>query len=79
MMCIVSIITFHFTHYWVEKEIHTDITVSVDEPFIMAKEAKQHVEKGFQTLKIKVGKSAHLDLERIEAIRNSVPKIRRYD
>lgn len=45
----------------------------------MAKEAKQHVEKGFQTLKIKVGKSAHLDLERIEAIRNSVPKIRRYD
>ncbi|MGG3044789.1 dipeptide epimerase [Bacillus anthracis] len=57
-----------------KKEIHTDITVSVDEPFIMAKEAKQHVEKGFQTLKIKVGKSAHLDLERIEAIRNSVPK-----
>ena len=45
----------------------------------MAKEAKQHVEKGFQTLKIKVGKSAPLDLERIEAIRNSVPKIRRYD
>ena len=56
-----------------EKEIHTDITVSVDEPFIMAKEAKQHVEKGFQTLKLKWG-NAHLDLERIEAIRNSVPK-----
>ena len=30
------------------KEIHTDITVSVDEPFIMAKEAKQHVEKDFK-------------------------------
>ncbi|WP_141497604.1 dipeptide epimerase [Bacillus wiedmannii] len=57
-----------------KKDIHTDITVSVDEPFIMAKEAKQHVEKGFQTLKIKVGKSAPLDLERIEAIRNSVPQ-----
>ena len=31
-----------------KKEIHTDITVSVDEPFIMAKEAKQHVEKDFK-------------------------------
>ncbi|PFA16668.1 dipeptide epimerase [Bacillus cereus] len=57
-----------------KKEIQTDITVSVDEPFVMAKEAKQHVEKGFRTLKIKVGKSASLDLERIEAIRNSIPK-----
>ncbi|KFM99615.1 dipeptide epimerase [Bacillus clarus] len=56
------------------KEIHTDITVSVDEPLLMAKEAKKHVEKGFKTLKIKVGKSAHLDLERIEAIRNIVSK-----
>lgn len=57
-----------------KKEIHTDITVSVDEPLLMAKEAKKHIEKGFQTLKIKVGKEAHLDLERIEAIRNVVPK-----
>ncbi|MED1559053.1 dipeptide epimerase [Bacillus paramycoides] len=57
-----------------KKEIYTDITVSVDEPLLMAKEAKKHIEKGFQTLKIKVGKEAHLDLERIEAIRNVVPK-----
>ncbi|MEI4620298.1 dipeptide epimerase [Bacillus pfraonensis] len=57
-----------------QKEIQTDITVSVDEPILMAKEAKSHVEKGFNTLKIKVGKSAELDLERIEAIRNVVPK-----
>ncbi|MFZ7807301.1 dipeptide epimerase [Bacillus thuringiensis] len=57
-----------------KKEIYTDITVSVDEPVLMAKEAKKHIEKGFQTLKIKVGKEAHLDLERIEAIRNVVPR-----
>ncbi|WP_242143151.1 MULTISPECIES: dipeptide epimerase [unclassified Bacillus cereus group] len=57
-----------------KKEIYTDITVSVDDPISMAKEAKKHVEKGFQTLKIKVGQSARLDLERMEAIKNSVPK-----
>lgn len=57
-----------------KKEIQTDITVSVDEPLLMAKEAKNYVEKGFRILKIKVGKSANLDLERIEAIRNIVPK-----
>ena len=60
-----------------KKEIHTDITVSVDEPLFMAR-SEETYRKGFQTLKIKVGKEAHLDLERIEAIRNVVPKIRRY-
>ncbi|MDM5155204.1 dipeptide epimerase [Bacillus sp. DX1.1] len=57
-----------------KKDIRTDITVSVDEPSVMAKEAKSHVEKGFLTLKIKVGKTATLDLERIEAIKSSIPK-----
>ena len=38
-------------HGWWKKEIHTDITVSVDEPFIMAKEAKQHVEKRISNFK----------------------------
>ncbi len=57
-----------------KKEFYTDITVSVDDPISMAKEAKKHVEKGFQTLKIKVGQSARLDLERIEAIKNIIPK-----
>ena len=31
-----------------KKEIHTDITVSVDEPVLMAKEAKKHIEKDFK-------------------------------
>ena len=49
----------------------------MDEPLLMAKEAKKHIEKGFQTLKIKVGKEAHLDLERIEG--NSKCSAKKYD
>lgn len=55
-------------------EIETDITVSVKEPMDMALDAKEYVDRGFDTLKIKVGINSELDLKRIKAIREAIPK-----
>lgn len=54
------------------KEIITDITISVNSPEEMARDSIQAVKRGFETLKIKVGKDARTDLERMKAIRNAV-------
>lgn len=54
------------------KEIITDITISVNPPEQMAKDALEAVALGYKTLKIKVGKDASLDIERMKAIRNAV-------
>jgi len=54
------------------KEIITDITISVNEPEIMAKDSMDAVRRGFDTLKIKVGKEALKDIERMKAIRSAV-------
>lgn len=54
------------------KEIITDITISVNSPEEMARDSIQAVKGGFETLKIKVGKDARTDLERMKAIRNAV-------
>lgn len=61
-------------------ELETDITISVNEPTEMAKDAASYVQKGFNVLKVKVGVGQiSEDLARIKAIRKSVgmgPKIR---
>ena len=54
------------------KEIITDITISVNEPEIMAMDSIDAVRRGFETLKIKVGKEQSKDIERIKAIRKAV-------
>lgn len=54
------------------KEIVTDITISVNEPEQMAKDALEAVNLGYKTLKIKVGKDSSIDMERIKAIRKAV-------
>lgn len=54
------------------KEIITDITISVNSPEEMAGDSIHAVKRGFETLKIKVGKDARTDLERMKAIRNAV-------
>jgi o-succinylbenzoate synthase len=54
------------------KEIVTDITISVNDPEEMAQDSIEAVQRGYKTLKIKVGKDSHMDIKRIEAIREAV-------
>lgn len=53
-------------------EITTDITISVNEPEEMVEDSLEAIEKGYETLKIKVGKDWRKDLERLKAIRKAV-------
>lgn len=54
------------------KEIITDITISVNDPEEMARDSIDAVKRGFDTLKIKVGKEPSRDIERMKAIRKAV-------
>lgn len=54
------------------KEIITDITISVNEPEEMAKDSIDAINRGYNTLKIKVGKDSKKDMERMKAIRKAV-------
>lgn len=54
------------------KEIITDITISVNEPEEMAKDSIDAINRGYNTLKIKVGKDSKGDMERMKAIRKAV-------
>ncbi len=54
------------------KEIITDITISVNDPEEMARDSIDAINRGFETLKIKVGKDAARDIERMKAIRKAV-------
>lgn len=54
------------------KEIITDITISINSPEEMAKDSIEAVKLGYKTLKIKVGKDANVDIERMKAIRKAV-------
>lgn len=54
------------------ESIETDMTLSIEEPQVMADKAKQHVTDGFDTLKVKVGMDEQLDVERIKQIRETV-------
>ncbi len=54
------------------KEITTDITISVNEPDEMARDSIDAINRGYKTLKIKVGKDAKKDIERMKAIRDAI-------
>ncbi|MFS0782595.1 mandelate racemase/muconate lactonizing enzyme family protein [Bacillus sp. 1P06AnD] len=55
--------------------LETDFTVSVNSPAEMGKDAESYCLKGFNVLKVKVGKDEPLlDVERIKTIRQSVGK-----
>lgn len=54
------------------KSIVTDITISVNSPEEMAEDAVSAIKRGYDCLKVKVGKDAMLDLERLSAIRDAV-------
>lgn len=53
------------------KQIVTDITISVNDPEEMARDTINAVERGYDTLKVKVGVSPELDIARLTAVRNA--------
>jgi L-Ala-D/L-Glu epimerase len=55
-----------------KKEMHTDITVGIGLPNVMAMQAKAFVDNGASILKIKLGKDIVTDIERIKTIREAV-------
>ncbi|MEF8798312.1 MAG: dipeptide epimerase [Candidatus Bipolaricaulota bacterium] len=56
-----------------EDTIVTDYTISIVEPDTARKQAKKLSEKGFETLKTKVGKGDEEDLERLNAVSEGAP------
>jgi o-succinylbenzoate synthase len=54
------------------KSITTDITISVNEPEEMANDSIEAVTRGYDTLKVKVGKEPGKDIERLAAIRKAI-------
>ncbi|MDE7262989.1 MAG: dipeptide epimerase [Oscillospiraceae bacterium] len=53
------------------KQIVTDITISVNDPEEMARDACDAVERGYDTLKVKVGANPALDVARLSAVRQA--------
>lgn len=54
------------------KRLETDITISVNPPEEMARDAINAVKRGYDTLKIKVGSTPELDIERLTEVRRAV-------
>ena len=57
-----------------KKQIITDITISVNDPDIMVKDALTALDRGYDCLKMKVGVNPKLDVERLSGVRNAVGK-----
>ena len=60
-------------------DVETDVTISVNPPEEMARDALGAVKRGFKCLKTKVGVGAEIDFARLKAIREAVgpePRIR---
>lgn len=55
------------------KTITTDITISVNDPEEMVRDALNAIARGYDCLKVKVGKEPAKDLARLSAIRQAVP------
>ncbi len=55
-----------------KNEITTDITISVNAPEQMAADSIEAINRGYRTLKIKVGGDSASDLNRMKAIRDAV-------
>jgi L-alanine-DL-glutamate epimerase-like enolase superfamily enzyme len=53
------------------KQIETDLTIGIDTPSAMAETALRFVEKGVRIIKVKLGKKAADDIERVKLIRQS--------
>lgn len=54
------------------KEIHTDLTVSLDTPELMARKAQKYKNEGLKSIKVKLGTTLKEDVARIKAIREAI-------
>ncbi len=54
------------------RELETDLTIGINSPQQMAEQAKEFVERGVRILKVKLGKNAKEDVQRIELISNAI-------
>ncbi len=54
------------------KELVTDMTVSIDEPQKMQSDAIKFKEQGFTSIKVKLGENKQQDVDRIKAIREGI-------
>lgn len=54
------------------RNIVTDITISVNPPEEMARDARTAVQRGYDCLKVKVGIDPELDVARLAAVRQAV-------
>ena len=57
-----------------KKSIVTDITISVNDPEEMVRDALNAIDRGYDCLEVKVGKEPEKDIARLSAIRAAVPK-----
>lgn len=55
-------------------ELTTDLTISLNAPEVMVRDAEEAVAAGYRELKLKVGVDASLDIQRVQAIRRAVGK-----
>jgi L-Ala-D/L-Glu epimerase len=53
------------------KEMETDLTIGIDTPALMAQKAKDFVTGGVRIIKVKLGKNAEEDIDRIQLIRKA--------
>ena len=56
----------------INKPVYSDTTLGIDDPEVMAEKAAEWVQKGWTNLKVKLGQSIDLDLERMKLIRKAV-------
>jgi o-succinylbenzoate synthase len=54
------------------KELETDLTIGIDTPANMATKAVDFIQRGVRIIKIKLGKNAQEDVERVRRIREAV-------
>jgi len=54
------------------KELITDMTISISDPQKMASDAVKFKEQGFQFIKVKLGETKEKDVQRIKAIREAI-------
>ena len=57
-----------------KKSIVTDITISVNDPEEMVRDAQNAIQRGYDCLKVKVGIDPELDVARLAAVREAVGK-----
>lgn len=55
-----------------QKELETDLTIGINTPEKMAATARDFIQRGVRIIKVKLGKNAQEDVERIKQIREAV-------